>query len=106
MHTSVTDPSPSPLLDRWLSFQKRNESSACSLFRLVHMRRESIVPSTAYYAKQAELCLKLAALSDKEEIKSHLITLAATHKLKAVQEMTSASRDRQGHGATAARPQH
>jgi hypothetical protein len=50
------------------------------------------VPSTTYYAKQAELCLKLAALSDKEETKNHLITLAATHKRKAVRELTSAAR--------------
>ena len=77
----------------------RNESSACFFIWASAHKVEADVPSTAYYVKQAELCLKLAGLSDKEETKNHLITLAATHKLKAMREMTSA-KDLPGRGAT------
>lgn len=41
------------------------------------------MPSSKYYQKQADICLKLAGLANSPEITNHLITLAADYKFKA-----------------------
>jgi hypothetical protein len=41
------------------------------------------MPSSDYYQKQADVCLKLAGLADSPEIATHLINLAADYKYKA-----------------------
>jgi hypothetical protein len=41
------------------------------------------MPRSEYYTRQAEVCLRLAALSDSKEVANHLAGLAADYKFKA-----------------------